>query len=116
MWVVIGVEDEEEADLKVIIRPYWQDFELVEVEIRNDSILQKIIGNLKNNPNSYMNYTLENEGLHYKGRMVLLATYKWFPKLIREFHIFYWRTFRSVSHLPKNCPIIILDGNEENDC
>jgi len=48
--------------------------------------LQEIIKELWKEPGSNGKYTLENEKLHYKGRLVLSATSVRIPKLLQKFH------------------------------
>jgi len=58
----------------------------VEEEIQKDEALQKIIEDLKSNPDSRRNYTLENNKLYYKVRLVLSSTSSWIPRMIWKFH------------------------------
>jgi len=67
-------EEDETADPGVLTRPIWQDWETIEEEIQKDEELRKIIEELKVDPEAHGNYTLENERLHYKGRLVLSTT------------------------------------------
>ncbi|KOM49767.1 hypothetical protein LR48_Vigan08g059400 [Vigna angularis] len=99
-------EDElqEEKELSVIARPYWQDFREILEEVEADEELRKVIDDLKRDPNSHPSFTLENERLHYKGRLVLSARSAWVPKLIAEFHTTQtgghsgvYRTYRKVA-------------------
>lgn len=80
-------ENEEEKELCVVARPYWQDFDEITKEVEEDKGLQKVIEEIKMDPNSHLAYTLEHERLHYKGRMVLSAKSSWLPKLMAEFHV-----------------------------
>ena len=73
-------------ELSFISRPYWQNQNEIEEEIRNNSELQKIITKLTQNPDSNGNYTLENDKLHYKGKLVLSANSIWIPILLQKFH------------------------------
>jgi len=64
-----------------------QGLEKIEDEIQNDIKLQTILAELKENRETNENYTLENERLHYKGRLVILATLAWISKMMKEFRI-----------------------------
>ena len=81
-------EEEEEgtAEIKVLSKPYWTDVEVVEEENQRYPVLKKIMEELKINPETHGNYTLENGRLHYKGRMVISASSSWIPRLLHEFH------------------------------
>jgi len=82
------LEEEEDRvkEMNILSKPYWRDIELVEEENEQDPTLKKIMEDLKSDPESYRNYTLENGRLHYKGRMVLSASSSWIPKLLHEYH------------------------------
>ncbi|XP_052728408.1 transposon Tf2-1 polyprotein isoform X1 [Vigna angularis] len=80
-------EGTEEGELRVVARPYWQDFEEVTREVAADPILQKVVEEIKADPNTHPAYSLENERLHYKGRLVLSAKSSWIATLIAEFHV-----------------------------
>ena len=75
------LEEEEERvkEINILSKPYWRDIELVEEENVQDPTLKKIMEDLKSDPESHGNYTLENGRLHYKGRMVLSASSSWIP-------------------------------------
>jgi len=75
------------VELSFISRPYWQNQNEIDEEIRNDSERQKIITKLTQNPDSNKNYILENGKLHYKVRLVLSANSAWIPILLQEFHV-----------------------------
>jgi len=60
-------KEESTAEINMVFKPYWQDWETIEDEIQRDQELQKIIAELTNNPGSNGKYTLENGRLHYKG-------------------------------------------------
>lgn len=66
---------EEDKELQVIYKPFWQDVAKIdeEVRIRADPVLSKIREDLQLNPDSHPHYTLEHERLYYKGRLVLAA-------------------------------------------
>jgi len=82
------LEEEEDGgvEINVLYKPYWQDVELVKAENQQDPTLKKIMEELRRNPKSHGNYTLENGKLHYKGRMVLSSSSSWIPKLLQEYH------------------------------
>ncbi|XP_017425527.2 transposon Ty3-G Gag-Pol polyprotein [Vigna angularis] len=81
-----GVNDEDK-ELSVIARPYWQDFEEVMKEVVEDEKLRKVIEEIEVDPNSHPAYTIEHGRLHYKGRLVLSAQSSWLPRLMAEFHL-----------------------------
>ncbi|XP_047160821.1 uncharacterized protein LOC124830981, partial [Vigna umbellata] len=72
--------------LQVITRPYWPDFQEIIKEVEKDEGLKKIIEEIKNDPDSHPAYTMENEMLHFKGRLVLSEKSGWIPKILAEFH------------------------------
>ena len=82
------LEEEEDGgvEINVLSKPYWRDVELVEAENQQDPTLRKIMEELRSNPESHGNYTLENGRLHYKGRIVLSSSSSWIPKLLQEYH------------------------------
>ncbi|WVY98390.1 hypothetical protein V8G54_030541 [Vigna mungo] len=78
-------------ELKGISRPFWQDFEEIMGEVQQDLVLQKIISDLEENPNSHPNFAMEHDRLHYKGRMVLSAKSVWVQKTYRKLaQTLYW--------------------------
>lgn len=70
----------------MVVRPYWQNFQEVLREVEEDETLITVMEDIKTDPNSQPAFTLENDRLHYKGRLVLSAQSAWIPKLIAEFH------------------------------
>ncbi|WVZ18576.1 hypothetical protein V8G54_005898 [Vigna mungo] len=74
-------------ELRAMSRLFWPDVGEVIKEVDEDVELQKVIADLKQDPNSHVSYTLENERLHYKGRLVLSAKSVWIPKMLGEFHV-----------------------------
>lgn len=81
-----GESGEEERELRMIARPYWQDFQEVVKEVEEDEVLKKVIDDIKRDPNTHSAYTLEQCRLHYKGRLVLSVNSVWIPKLLAKFH------------------------------
>ncbi|WVZ24709.1 hypothetical protein V8G54_003253 [Vigna mungo] len=79
--------EHEGGELRAISRPFWPDFQEILKEVEEDTELQKVIENLRNDPNSKGAYTLENDRLHFKGRLVIFAKSIWIPKLLEEFHV-----------------------------
>lgn len=77
---------EEDLELSMISRPYWQEISEIDEEVRKDAMLSKVTAELQQKADSHPNYTLENERLYYKGRLVLSASLVWIPKLLEEFH------------------------------
>lgn len=55
--------------------------------MKEDDTLRKIIEDIKGDPNKHVAYTLENDCLHYKGKLVLSDKSGWIPKLLVEFHV-----------------------------
>jgi len=76
---------DEDKELQGISRPFWPDIPEIE-EVKKDPVLAKILEDLKVNPNSHPQYTLEHDRLYYKGRLVLSPDSTWIPKLLQEFH------------------------------
>lgn len=77
---------EEEKEIRMIARPYWQDFKELLTEIEEDAVLKKVMEDLQKDPDAHSAYTLEQGRVHYKGRLVLSAKSGWIPKLLAEFH------------------------------
>lgn len=50
-------DTEEEKELRVVARPYWQDFEEILKEIEVDEALRKVMEDLKKDPNSHATFT-----------------------------------------------------------
>lgn len=55
--------------------------------MEEDEFLQKIVADIKKNPDSHPPFTMENERLHHKGRLVISTNSSWIPKLLVEFHL-----------------------------
>ena len=62
------------------------DVELIWKEVENDEQLQKIINDLKRNPEEGGKHQWINERLLYKGRVVLSKTSSLIPRLLHTFH------------------------------
>ncbi|WVY89838.1 hypothetical protein V8G54_035352 [Vigna mungo] len=97
-------EEDGGMELGMLARPFWQEIEEVMREVDVDESLQRVIEDIKKDPNTHSSYTLEHEKLHHKGRLVLSAQSKWIPKLIAEFHVTQtgghsgvYRTYRRVA-------------------
>jgi len=60
---------------------------MIQEEVHQDQELTRIIEELKRDSKLNDHYTLENDKLHYKGRLVLAANSVWIPKLLHEFHL-----------------------------
>lgn len=90
----------EEGDntLLFITRPYWPDFQELIEEVEKDDGLKKIVEEVKKDRDSHLAYMLENERLHYKGRLVLLAKSKWISRILAKF---YNTTIRGYSGVPR---------------
>lgn len=56
-------------------------------EVEEDEALKRVMEDIRRDPNTHPAYTLEQERLHYKGRLVLSAQSPWILKLIAEFHV-----------------------------
>lgn len=72
--------------------------------MEEDGTFIRVMEDLKTDPNSHPTFTLENDRLHYKGRLVLSAHSAWTPKLTAEFHTLnigghsgVYRTYRKVA-------------------
>ncbi|WVZ21572.1 hypothetical protein V8G54_008894 [Vigna mungo] len=76
-----------EKELRVVARPYWQDFGDILKEVEEDEYLRKVVEDIKKNLDSHPPFTMENERLHYKGRLVISTQSAWIPKLLVEFHL-----------------------------
>ncbi|KOM50008.1 hypothetical protein LR48_Vigan08g083500 [Vigna angularis] len=80
-------DKEDVAELGVMARPYWQDFGEILREVEEDDKLKRVMDDLRRDPNTHPAYTLEQDRLHYKGRLVLSANSTWIPRLMAEFHV-----------------------------
>lgn len=49
-------------------------------------MLCRIVADLQENADVHPYYTLEDQRLYYKGRLVLAANWEWIPRLFQEFH------------------------------
>ncbi|WVZ22270.1 hypothetical protein V8G54_000814 [Vigna mungo] len=96
----------EEVELRTMTRLYWHDFQEVLREVEEDETLRRKINDVKRDPNSHAAYTLENDRLHYKGRLVLSAKSVWIPKLLAEFHVTsiggHYGVFRTYRRIPQS--------------
>ncbi|RDY09944.1 hypothetical protein CR513_05611, partial [Mucuna pruriens] len=77
---------EEDVEIKLITKPFWLDFSMFVEEVMGDPKLAKLIEELEVDPNAHTHYTLEQNQLRYKGRLVLPPNSVWIPKLLQEFH------------------------------
>lgn len=97
---------EDEKKLRVVGRPYWQDFQEDLREVKEDGVLVKVIEDIKKDPNLHPAFTIKNDRLHYKGRLVLSASLAWIPKLLAEFHMIntggYSGVYRTYSKLAQS--------------
>lgn len=50
---------EEEKELRVVARSYWQDFQEVLKEVEEDEVLMKMIEDIQKDPNSHSTFTLD---------------------------------------------------------
>lgn len=55
-----GVEAEEDKEMRVVARPYWQDFQEVLGEVEENETLRRITEDIKRDPDSHPAFTLEN--------------------------------------------------------
>jgi len=76
---------DEDKELQGISRPFWKDITKINEEVQKDPALAKIREELKDNLDSHPQYTLECDILYFRGRLVLLASSLWIPKLLQEF-------------------------------
>ncbi|WVZ00664.1 hypothetical protein V8G54_026733 [Vigna mungo] len=72
-------EDEEEKELCMVVRTFWQDFGEITQKVEADGFLHKVMEEIRRDPNTHPAYTLEHERLHH------MST--WIPKLIGKFHV-----------------------------
>ena len=77
---------DEDKELQGIARPFWPDIAEFDEEVKKDLVLAQSLEDLKVDPNSHPQYTLEQDRLYYKGRLVLLTDSTWIPKLLQKFH------------------------------
>jgi hypothetical protein len=64
----------------------WEQTPLIKEEIQNDDELQKIIGDLSQDPVSRPGYVFKQGVLMYDGRLVISKQSTLIPTLLREFH------------------------------
>jgi len=58
----------------------------IEIEIMKDAKLKDIMQQLLMGEEAVVGFTLANERLMYKGRLVVTRSSKWIPKILAEFH------------------------------
>jgi len=101
------LEEEEDRvkEINILSKPYWRDIDLVDEENVQDPTLKKIMEDLKSDPESHGNYTLENGvvGVFQLDTQVTTQI---------QYDSVGW-TFRSFPHLQKDRSVIILDEHEE---
>lgn len=73
---------DEDKELQGISRPFWPDIAEIDEEVKKDPVLAKILEDLKVDPDSHPQYTLEHDRLYYKGKLVLSPDSTWIPKLL----------------------------------
>ena len=76
---------DEDKELQGISRPFWPDIAEIDggtEEVKKDLVLAKILEDLKVDPDSHPQYTLEHDRLYYKGKLVLSPDSTWIPKLL----------------------------------
>lgn len=66
--------------------PRWLDGGSLLEGFEADTHLQKPVSDLTNNPASHPGFSLTNGKLYHKGKLVIPASSKWIPRLIKEFH------------------------------
>ncbi|RDY13003.1 hypothetical protein CR513_02136, partial [Mucuna pruriens] len=80
---VVTVED---GELLALTRPIWLDAKKLKQEVQVNPSLSRTVAFLLKDLNVYLNYTLEQGRLFYKGRLVISPTSSWIPLLLKEFH------------------------------
>jgi len=78
---------DEDKEMQVISRAIWLDITVIEEAGKLDSVLAKILWRFKKlSKVTPMLYTLDQNSLYYKGRLVLSASSPWVPKFLHEFY------------------------------
>lgn len=66
--------------------PKWRDWEVLQQEIANDMFLQKIITDLQTDAMSHKGFTIDNDVLLFKDRLVIPQNSSMLNALFEEFH------------------------------
>lgn len=72
--------------LNALTKAKWMEVERIKEAVLNDLELLKVIQNLSMTDGSSKHYSLVNECLLFKGRLVIPRSSAWVPKLLIEFH------------------------------
>ncbi|KAI4318266.1 hypothetical protein L6164_026055 [Bauhinia variegata] len=67
-------------------KPFWAEADEVQKEIMADPFFSDIVVAIKADPNARPGFSLVQNKLFYKGRLVVPKNSKWVPILLREFH------------------------------
>nr|GEU80871.1 retrotransposon-related protein [Tanacetum cinerariifolium] len=71
----------------IVAYPQWLDGTQLLDGLKDDpQLLQKIVQEVTNDPQSPPGFSLVNGKLHHKERLVIPATSPWIPQLLEEFH------------------------------
>lgn len=73
-------------ELSALSIPVWLDWEALESAVTADNNLKKIVEQLRHDPTSVSLYSLVNNRLFYRNRIVIPANSSWIPTLLEEFH------------------------------
>ena len=79
------VEENQELN-SVVSNAHWLDFHKIKEEIRLDPTLTQLRETLQTDPAAKPGYTLREELLFFKGRLVLPSTSSLIPTLLQEYH------------------------------
>ncbi|KAI4297521.1 hypothetical protein L6164_037408 [Bauhinia variegata] len=70
----------------MLSKPYWSEADEIQQEIMADPHYSKIVTALRNDPDSQIGFSLVQDRLFYKGRLVISKDSKWVPIFLHEFH------------------------------
>ncbi|KAI4334743.1 hypothetical protein L6164_013455 [Bauhinia variegata] len=76
----------EEGELSMLSKPYWSEADEIQQEIMVDPHYSKVVPALRNDPDSQIGFSLVQDRLFYKGRLVISKNSKWVPIFLHEFH------------------------------
>ncbi|KAL4588404.1 hypothetical protein LXL04_001290 [Taraxacum kok-saghyz] len=90
--------------LSMVSSPQWLDGKNLLDGYDSDAHIQKMIKNLNSDPFSYPKYTLIDNRLYYKHKLVIPASSPWVTRLLTEFHCSpsgghygFYRTYKRLS-------------------
>ncbi|KAI4313106.1 hypothetical protein L6164_026114 [Bauhinia variegata] len=70
----------------MLSKPYWSEADEIQQEIMADPHYSKVMTALRNDPDSQIGFSLVQDRLFYKGRLVISKDSKWVPIFLHEFH------------------------------